>query len=287
LKKCCFYEFALENNILIPKTSRVIIGVNTVKSIENLDFPIVIKPTYRKGSWSDAGFPKVFLCKNEKEYSESYKKAITVEKDLIVQEYIPGGDSDIYFCLAYYDENSRCLGAFTGKKIRQWPVDLGNTASATIAHEEFVTSETIRVFNMVNFVGFGSIEYKKSQKDGKFYIMEPTVGRLNQQEFVATLHGINLPLIAYGSLANKTFKIPASKHKKIIYIDEYRELLSAIKHIKRKDFTLSQWLKSIKGKKAYRHWSKEDPLVVYYLIKEILEIIFRKVKRVTSLKLYK
>jgi predicted ATP-grasp superfamily ATP-dependent carboligase len=280
MKKSLFYDFALKNNILIPKTSRVIIGDNTVKSIEKLEFPIVIKPTYRKGSWDKAGFPKVFLCNNEKEYLESYRKAISVEKDLIVQEFIPGGDSDIYYCMTYYDGSSRCLGTFTGKKIRQWPVDYGTATSTTITDEEFVTSETIRVFNMLEYAGFGSIEYKKSQKDGKFYIMEATVGRLDQTEFVTTVHGVNLPLIGYGSQTNKTFQIRESNNKMIIYIDSYKELFSAIKHINRNDLTLSQWLKSLKGKKAYLHFYKKDPIVGLLLFIEILELFLNKTKLV-------
>jgi predicted ATP-grasp superfamily ATP-dependent carboligase len=280
MKKSLFYDFALKNNILIPKTSRVIIGENTLQTIEKLEFPIVIKPTYRKASWDIAGFPKVFLCNNEKEYLESYRKAISVEEDLIAQEFIPGGDSDIYYCMTYYDANSRCLGSFTGKKIRQWPVDYGTATSTTISQEEFVTSETIRIFNMLNYAGFGSIEYKKSQKDGRFYIMEATVGRLDQTEFVTTVHGINLPLICYGSQTNKTFQITGSNDKMIIYIDSFKELFSAIKHIKRNDLTLSQWLKSIKGKKAYLHFYKEDPIVGLFLFIEILELFFNKTKLV-------
>ncbi len=99
------------------------------------------------------------------------------------------------------------MGSFTGKKIRQWPVDIGSTASTTVADEEFIKSEMIRIFNILNFRGFGSIEYKRNPLNNKFYIIEPTVGRLNQQEFVTTLHGVNLPLITYKSQTHLDFSI--------------------------------------------------------------------------------
>jgi predicted ATP-grasp superfamily ATP-dependent carboligase len=197
---------------------------------------------------------------------EFAEKALSIEKDVIVQEYIPGGDAEIYYCLTYYDKNSRCLGSFTGKKIRQWPVDTGSTASTTVAGEEFIKSETIRIFNILNFRGFGSIEYKRNPLNNKFYIMEPTVGRLNQQEFVATLHGVNLPLIAYKSQTHLDLSIPEIKNKVIIYIDEWAELKSTISHLIFKKMKPKEWYKSLKGVKAYRYWNKKDPKVFFYSI---------------------
>jgi predicted ATP-grasp superfamily ATP-dependent carboligase len=45
--------------------------------------------------------------------------------------------------------------------------------------------------------GFGGIEYKRDARDGRFLIIEPTVGRTNWQKEVATLAGVNIPLMAY------------------------------------------------------------------------------------------
>jgi hypothetical protein len=44
--------------------------------------------------------------------------------------------------------------------------------------------------------GFGGIEYKRDARDGRFLIIEPTVGRTDWQEEVATLAGVNIPLMA-------------------------------------------------------------------------------------------
>jgi hypothetical protein len=43
----------------------------------------------------------------------------------------------------------------------------------------------------------GSIEFKKDARTGNFLMIEPTVGRVDWQEEVATLHGANIPLAAY------------------------------------------------------------------------------------------
>src|SRR5699024_4577683 len=45
--------------------------------------------------------------------------------------------------------------------------------------------------------GLASMEYKRDRRTGDFYMIEPTVGRTDYQEEVATLNGVNIPLAAY------------------------------------------------------------------------------------------
>jgi hypothetical protein len=46
-------------------------------------------------------------------------------------------------------------------------------------------------------VGTGAIEFKRDGRTGEFLTIEPTVGRIDSQEEVATLHGTNIPLAGY------------------------------------------------------------------------------------------
>ncbi len=281
LNKKSFYDFAVKNDVPVPQTRRIPPDIpgEVMNSLVGLTFPVVIKPFYRKASWNNAGFPKVFQCKDEKEVLQNYTKAVSIDQDLIVQEYIPGEDSNIYYCLVYYNESGTCVESFTGQKIRQWPPDTGSTATTTIAHEEFITNETIRIFNKLKYIGFGSIEYKKDTRDGKFYVMEPTVGRLNQQEFVATVHGVNLPLIGFMDRTKIPFAISLVKKERIIYIDEMAELKNAVVYFRNKNLTLRQWIGIFKGKRAYRFGSTQDPAVFFYLIVKLILVVLQEIRR--------
>ncbi len=279
LNKFLFSEFAIKNDIIIPKTIKIIKSKFNIDSPKNLNYPVVIKPFYRRSTWNNAGYPKVFYCCNDEEFQHSINKSFLVENELIVQEYIPGNDSDIYFCLVYFSENSNCLDSFTGKKISQWPVDTGSTASATLASEKFVKMETIRIFNKLNFIGFGSIEYKRNPNNGKFYIMEPTVGRLNQQEFVATINGVNLPLIAYNSQTDNNLKFLKNENIPAIYIDERAELRSSLYHIFIKKTRFKTWFLRFKGAKQFRYWNRKDPYVFISLFILILRTQLNKISK--------
>ena len=55
-------------------------------------------------------------------------------------------------------------------------------------------------------MGVGSLEFKRDRKTVKFMIVEPTVGRTDAQEEIATLCGVNIPLIAYSTALGGTIR---------------------------------------------------------------------------------
>lgn len=166
--------------------------------LNNLRFPCVLKPAVKDYGYG-AKFKKAYVVKSAEEASERFREIAPVMSDLIVQEWIEGSDSDIYFCLQYIGANGETVASFAGRKIRSWPPRIGGTASCTSAPEfqDELSAMTKSFFRRVGFVGMGSMEYKRDPRNGRFYMVEPTVGRTDFQEEVATLNGANIPLIAY------------------------------------------------------------------------------------------
>lgn len=167
----------------------------------SLTYPVVLKPMAKSEAW-------------ERRYKKAYRfeafaplqrfvSDVDSAPPIIVQEWIDGSDSDIYFTLVYRDQSQHTCASFTGRKIRQWPPQVGGTASCTAApeFEQELSALTIRFFDAVGFVGMGSMEYKRDQRSGRFVMVEPTVGRSDYQEEVATLNGVNVVRATYRSLA--------------------------------------------------------------------------------------
>jgi hypothetical protein len=76
---------------------------------------------------------------------------------------------------------------------------IGTTAVCVAAPEAAaeLTSQTQTFIERVGYRGLGSLEFKRDGRTGQFVIVEPTVGRTDWQEEIATLCGINLPLLTY------------------------------------------------------------------------------------------
>jgi predicted ATP-grasp superfamily ATP-dependent carboligase len=117
----------------------------------------------------------------------------------IVQEWIPGDDSLIFFCLFYCGRDGSPVSTFTGRKIVSNPPVVGSTGICVAAPEAGSELEqlTRRFINHVGFAGMGSLEFKWHPTRRVFMIVEPTVGRSDWQEEIATLCGTNIPLAAY------------------------------------------------------------------------------------------
>ncbi len=197
MHKQAFFDLAEPLQAPVPRTVRLL-GTQDLPKINDLEFPCVLKPSGKSYEYG-ARFKKAYKVGSVVEVQALYHEIEPVLADMVVQEWIEGRDSEIYFCLQYIGRKGEIVASFPGRKIRSWPPRIGGTASCTAAweHEKELTQLTADFFRGVGFAGMGSMEYKRDVRDGRFYMVEPTVGRTDFQEEVATVNGCNLPLAAY------------------------------------------------------------------------------------------
>lgn len=197
LDKLRFQALAEQHGSPIPRAVRLVRGQST-DAIEALRYPCALKPTTKDPEYGKR-FAKAYKVTGPDEVRQLWSAMVEVVDEMIVQEWIEGGDSDVYFSL-WYRSSAACPPiSFVGRKICQWPVLVGGTASCMPAPEAAaeITRLTDHFFDAVGFVGIGSMEYKRDARDGRFYMIEPTVGRTDYQEEIATLNGVNIPFAVY------------------------------------------------------------------------------------------
>jgi predicted ATP-grasp superfamily ATP-dependent carboligase len=180
-------------------------------ALEELQYPVVVKPGERHAAYGRK-FKKAYRIESAGEAAELVRRILSVMPDVVVQEWIEGEDSDIYFCLQYLDGQGQAVASFTGRKIRSWPPQVGGTASCTAAPEAHaeLSELTSRFFRDAGVVGMAGMEYKRDSRTREFRMVEPTIGRTDYQEEVATLNGINLPHAAYCAELGLTFPAPSA-----------------------------------------------------------------------------
>lgn len=181
----------------IPPLVRVR-SVADLPLLEQLRYPVVVKPGERHAGYGRQ-FKKAYRIESARDVIELVQRILAVMPDVVVQEWIEGGDSDIYFCLQYLDSGSTAVASFTGRKIRSWPPQVGGTASCTTAPEARAELSELTgcFFRDTGVIGMAGMEYKRDTRTGQFRMIEPTIGRTDYQEEVATLNGVNLPYAAY------------------------------------------------------------------------------------------
>ena len=105
------------------------------------------------------------------------------------------------------------VALFAGRKLVCIPPTIGGTAVCVAAPEvaSELTASTREFIARVGYRGLGSLEFKRDAATGRFLIIEPTVGRTDWQEEIATLCGVNLPLATY--LAELDYAVPSTDGK--------------------------------------------------------------------------
>lgn len=254
MHKATLQAHAEQLRIPAPKT----IHVNDRLGLEgaaDLRFPVILKPSVKDGAYSEK-FKKAYLVNDYKALYDLYVEIEPVLMDMVVQEWIEGDDSQIYFCLQYIDRTGHVLASFPGRKLRSWPPNTGGTASCTVAseEEEVLTYQTTHYFLSLGFTGMCSMEYKYDNRRNQFVMIEPTVGRTDFQEEIATLNGINIPFIAYLSEVGKSVPEAKLSGRAVIWRETALDRWAA-------ELQPCQLSRNLTSRKAYdAYWRISDPM---------------------------
>jgi D-aspartate ligase len=225
-----FADFANRHGLPVPRTF-VIRGGEGWDEVRRYDrYPMVVKPKYRTSEWRAAGLEKVYKVGSRDDLEELLRLVRRFEGDYVVQEWIPGTDSELYFHVTYFGEEGEPLIGFTAHKLRQWPALVGSSSVTLPGPEEpSVAEQTVRLLKLAGLRGLGSAEFKRDRRDGRMKIMEPSVLRATLGGGVAVANGANLYYRAYCDLAGVEFEPePAKPETRWVFVEG--ELMTFLKN---------------------------------------------------------
>ena len=167
-------------------------------ALDGLRYPCILKASEKPDGYSER-FKKAYIVEKADEARDIFASMRGFVDRVVVQEWIDGEDTDIYFGLSIMKPDGTAAAAFCGQKIVSWPPRMGNTAQCAPAPDldDSVIAATTRLFKLVGLVGYGALEFKRNGRDGRLCAIEPIVFRADYQVKIASLDGINLPLAFY------------------------------------------------------------------------------------------
>lgn len=181
------------------------VGMDTARFVEvkpgesydaNLKFPVVAKPAL------SAEFEKLDIPNKHKVYyfeTEAELRALLADLDehgyegtFVVEEYIPGGDSQIRSITAYVDTRGKLVMLSHAQVALQdhRPSLVGNPVAMITSPNEKFFQKVQKFFQKVDYQGFANFDIKVDPRDGTEYFLEvnPRIGRNSGYVFAA---GIN------------------------------------------------------------------------------------------------
>lgn len=195
--KARFQQFAEREGFAVPRTVQVESTADLVR-LGELNPPLVVKPSDKR-LVLDGVLERAVRAATHADAARAAALMLASTRSLIVQEWIHGPDQALHFALFSCDGKGEPVGVFVGRKLVSSPPAIGNTALCIAAPEAAseLTAITLQFIARTGYRGLGSLEFKRDSGTGRFLIIEPTVGRTDWQEELATLCGVNLPLRTY------------------------------------------------------------------------------------------
>lgn len=277
-----FHKFGERHGFLTPKT----VFSDCRKTFDEvgptIPFPCVAKAVYHTRYWIEHVPPnkKVIKAESLPHLKEELNNLKAFNQPLIFQEYIAGGDEQIYFCLAYLNDEGKPLGIFAGRKVRQYPPLTGVTSLAKSFRDNKLIEDTLNILYESGCKGLCSIEFKFNPEKCSFMIIEPTVGRVDLQEGICTQGGVDLIFMAYQDALGISQNPEANRQKNVIWINEPFELNSFIDHIRANKNKAYHFFRLYKGRPTFALLAVDDPLPFLLFVKWVVKRQLRYVRKI-------
>lgn len=90
----------------------------------------------------------------------------------VIQEHIPGDASCLHMLLVLFSPDSRLVSAFTSRKIRQHPREVGASSLSESTSEAGLISQMMPLFEHLRWRGPAEVDLKFDERDRTFKVLE-------------------------------------------------------------------------------------------------------------------
>jgi D-aspartate ligase len=260
LNKKFQYQLAKNCGVPLPKTFFPKNFHDASRIADELNFPSIIKPLYSHEWKLYYGTKKGIITKNRCDFLREYKGINNnIQIEVMVQEVIIGDDTRHSKVCAYFNKDSDPILTFTLRKIRQCPCDFGVGSVVESVWIPDVAEIGLKFMKDIKYVGIGSVEFKRDQKDNKLKMIEMN-SRFWAQNSLAEVCGMNFAYTAYLDLVGKRIEKQIRFKESVKWLDFEADLTSFRGYHSQKRLGYWQWFKSFRGKKVWAKFTWDDPM---------------------------
>lgn len=252
------YYLAKKWNVDVPKTAFPQSRKDVLEYLSTARFPILVKPIYTLVP--GLKFWRLAIVNNQRELLDRYDAVEDpAAPNVMLQEYIPGGDEMTWVFNGYFDRNSECQVGFTGRKLRNFPAYFGQASLAVCAENQQVRTTTLEFMKHIGYSGPLDLGYRYDARDGKYKVndINPRIGSMFRT-FVGA-NGIDVARALYQDMTGQPV-VPASAPEGRKWIVEDVDLLSSLRYWRDRKFTLREWMNSFSGIREMTFLAADDPL---------------------------
>ncbi len=139
--------------------------------VDRVPIPCIIKP-FRSREWPKSLGYKVAVAESADALRAIVLEGLSHGCQIILQDMIPGGAQDTVFVGGLYDDSSKPVKLYVGRKLLQYPLDIGSTCFAELVWNQDVVDLTNAFVKRIGYCGLIDIEFMRDPRDGAYKIIE-------------------------------------------------------------------------------------------------------------------
>jgi predicted ATP-grasp superfamily ATP-dependent carboligase len=231
-------------------------------------FPVMLKGIYGNRLQARTQNKMLLVHSKDELFTEYQRMEDPDDPNLMLQEYIPGGDDQVYIFNGYFNRQSDCLVGFTGHKVRQFPVHVGCASLGECRWNETVARTTTDFMKAVGYQGILDIGFRLDPRDGQYKVLDinPRVGQAFRLFVARNDHDVVRAL--YLDLTGQPQPEVERREGRRWLIEDY-DLISSLHYYQEGTLKPGQWLRSFASVEEGAWFNWRDPAPVLLMLKRL------------------
>ncbi len=221
-------------------------------------FPVMLKGSDGIALSRRSG-EKMVIVRDADELLEAYDRLEDASApDLMLQEYIPGGEDAQWMFNGYFDAGSRCRFGLTGRKLRQTPPYTGMTCLGVCTRNDEVAALTLRLCAALGYRGIIDIGFRYDARDGRYKVLDVNPRLGSTFRLFVDADGMDVVRALYLDLTGQPVP-PARPVEGRRWLVEDFDLRSCARYFRDRRLTAREWLRSFAGVEEAAWFASDDP----------------------------
>lgn len=274
--KLLFCSVCETYNLPAPKSLVISQSEDLWQVKTKLSAPYIIKPAYRHYWYHEdfseivGQFQKAFICETFDEVRELYAKIQKIHPDVVIQDYVVGGDEQLFDVNLHITPDGEIDGHVIAQKIRVYPPKAGWGSYVKTIFDEEMLQICSSIISKLKLRGLANIQFKKDERTNQPKLIE-IHPRTSIFDFLGAAAGQNIPAKYYSNLTHSPVLAPGSYEADVKYINLARDLRLMIRYRKDIKISLVEWLKTYRKVSVFDGLTFKDPKVIYHELRSVFK----------------
>lgn len=204
---------------------------------------------------------KAYRAATAGDLEHALRAAIGAGSPCIVQQEILGDVAHSRSVGVYMDRHQQVLGTFIGRKVRQYPADIGTgTLCEALPDDPQLIEASVEVLRAAEYSGIAEVEWKLDEADDRPWLIE-----INPRPWAwiaaAEVAGVNLAFAAWCSLTNQP--VPSLQQhedapKWVDLLSDFDGVRALRRNGNGEAITFAQYRRSLSGSKEFAFFARDD-----------------------------